>query len=84
MRDPKRIKRILSKLEKLWNETTDWRLGQVLENYIFTEGERGDQTSVRMFYQEDDKTEKILDKMIEKVPVKQIKKSLKDLKKGRA
>jgi len=67
MRDQKRIKRILLKIEKLWNETTDQRLGQVLENYIFTDGERGDRTSIRMFYQEDDETEKILDKRLKKV-----------------
>jgi len=31
-----------------------------LENYIFTNGERGDRTSIELFYQEDDITEGIL------------------------
>jgi len=30
MRDPKRIKRILNKLGKLWEEYPDMRLGQML------------------------------------------------------
>jgi len=30
MRDPKRIKRILSKLGKLWEQYPDMRLGQML------------------------------------------------------
>jgi len=56
-----RIKRIISKLQKLWEKTPDQRLGQVLENYIFYKGSRGDNTSCVLFYQEDDDTEKILD-----------------------
>ena len=32
MRDPKRIKRILDKLEIVWNDSPDWRLGQLIEN----------------------------------------------------
>lgn len=62
MRDPKRIDRILVLLSKLWKKYPDQRLGQLLENYIFTEGQRGDKTSVRLFYQEDTDTEKILKK----------------------
>ena len=61
MREKERIKRILNKLEQVWTKFPDQRLGQILENYIFFRGERGDQTSVRMFYQEDDDTEEILD-----------------------
>jgi hypothetical protein len=67
MRDPERISRILKKLETLWLRHPDQRLGQLLENYIFFEGKRGDQTSVALFYQEDDSTEIILDVRIEKL-----------------
>jgi len=60
MRDKKRIKRILKLLEELWKKYPDQRLGQLLENYVFFQGERGDSTSVRLFHQQDDLTEKIL------------------------
>lgn len=65
MRDPKRIKRILNKIEKIWNKIPDQRLGQLLENYIFIQGNRGiDKTSVRLFHQEDDETEYNIDKIL--------------------
>ncbi len=32
MRDPKRIKRILNKIEECWNKYPDFRLGQLLIN----------------------------------------------------
>jgi uncharacterized protein YihD (DUF1040 family) len=32
MRDPKRVKRIVEKLEKIWSRFPDWRLGQLLIN----------------------------------------------------
>lgn len=60
MRKLSRIKKILGMLEKLWNEYPDMRFGQLLENFIFFKGERGDSTSVSIFYQEDDETEAIL------------------------
>jgi len=60
MRDINRIDRIVELLRKLWYENPDQRLGQLLENYIFFSGKRGDVTSVRLFYQEDDITERIL------------------------
>ncbi len=63
MRNPERIKRICKKLEKLWKKSPDMRLGQLLENYVFTHGERGDTTSIRLFFQEDDETEKILEEV---------------------
>ncbi len=69
MRDPKRIKNILNLLEKLWNKNPDQRLGQLLENYVFTQGIRGDKTSVKLFYQEDDETILILRKQLN--PVKE-------------
>jgi len=39
MRDRKRIKRILSKLQKLWFRNPDMRFGQLLSNYIYSEGD---------------------------------------------
>jgi hypothetical protein len=61
MRDVNRIPRIIHDLERLWKQHPDQRLGQLLENYIFTNGKRGDKTSVALFYQEDDFTgEKIV------------------------
>lgn len=56
MRDPKRIKKIIKELEELWNKYPDQRLGQILENYVFIDGARGDKTSVTLFFQEDSKT----------------------------
>jgi hypothetical protein len=61
MRDIKRIKRICKKLETAWSNIPDQRLGQLLENYIFTKGKRGDDTSYMLFSQEDDETERLLD-----------------------
>jgi uncharacterized protein YihD (DUF1040 family) len=49
-------KEILKLLRKLWEKCPDERLGQLLENHIFFEGQRGDKTSVRLFYQEDMRT----------------------------
>ena len=49
MRDEKRIGKILKELEKVWKTYPDQRLGQILENYVFFEGERGDTTSVKLF-----------------------------------
>lgn len=60
MRDPKRIKNICELLEKWWMQHPDQRLGQLLENYIFYNGERGDRTSLELFNQDDDFTEDIL------------------------
>jgi len=65
MRDINRIDRIIELLRELWKKYPDQRLGQLLENYIFFAGERGDVTSVRLFYQEDDITERILKDKIE-------------------
>ena len=61
MRNPERIKRICKKLEKLWLQHPDIRLGQLLENYVFTKGKRGKETCF-LFYQEDDETELLLDR----------------------
>lgn len=32
MRDPKRISRIIAKIEKIWQHYPDWRLGQLVSN----------------------------------------------------
>jgi len=47
MRDMSRKKRILKLLGELWDIDTncDMRLGQLLENFVFFNGERGDITS---------------------------------------
>lgn len=35
MRNPERIKEILTELDILWNRFPDYRFGQLLENYVF-------------------------------------------------
>jgi len=60
MRDVNRIEKVLTELGALWNKYPDQRLGQILENYVFIKGDRGDRTSVTLFYQEDGETLKIL------------------------
>lgn len=64
MRDPNRIPIILKELENLWEKNTDMRLGQLLENYVFFKGTRGDNTSVKLFYQEDDETLTLIKKRL--------------------
>lgn len=49
-RDKKRIGRICEELQRLWERYPDQRLGQLLENYVFSPS--------GMFYCEDDNTEK--------------------------
>lgn len=60
MKDFNRIEKICDLLKVLWKKYPDQRLGQLLENYIFFNGERGDKTSIHLFYQEDNETEKII------------------------
>lgn len=60
MRNPKRIPEIIDRLHELWLKYPDQRLGQLLENYVFNRGERGDKTSCALFNQEDDETLNIL------------------------
>lgn len=66
MRNPDRILIILEEIKKLWEKYPDQRLGQVLENYVFFAGERGDKTSCALFYQEDDETLEILKATLKK------------------
>lgn len=56
MRDPKRIKPILKKLEKLWNMFPDWRLCQLISN-LHGAGRQD------IFYTEDNELEKGIEKM---------------------
>ena len=51
---------ILQLLENVWNKYPHQRLGQLLENFVFIKGERGDKNSQKMFYQSDEKTIKRL------------------------
>ena len=67
MRDKARIKIILKKLEKLWNNHPDQRLGQLLENYVFDSEENRGIATMFLFYQEDNKTEEILDTYMEDI-----------------
>jgi len=67
MRPKDRIHRILEKIEELWLECDQQRLGQLMENYIFIKGERGDRTSCGMFFQEDNDTEELIDKLLKKI-----------------
>lgn len=57
MRNPERIKRILDKLEKLWNNSPDLRLGQLISNLVDT-AERN------QFYIQDEDLEKVLNEYI--------------------
>jgi len=59
MRELARIDRICDKLKEMWKEVPDQRLGQFLVNYIFG---RDYKSTAHIFYQEDDKTEKRLNK----------------------
>jgi uncharacterized protein YihD (DUF1040 family) len=60
-------KEILKLLRKLWQRYPDQRLGQLLENYVFFEGKRGDLTSVKLFFQEDWKTQALLECLLKRV-----------------
>ena len=55
MRDPRRIERIVSKLELYWKGVPDWRFGQLIENLKRYSGHYD------LFYIEDDKFEQMLD-----------------------
>lgn len=67
MRDFNRIDKICDLLKVLWKKYPDQRLGQLLDNYVFSNGERIDKTNAYLFYQEDDETEKIILKKLYKI-----------------
>lgn len=58
MRDLERIDRICQKLNRVWKEIPDQRLGQLLENYIFG------RDSQNLWFQDDDCTERRFDNII--------------------
>lgn len=58
MRDLERIDRICQKLNKVWKEMPDQRLGQLLENYIFG------RDSQNIWFQEDTRTEELFDNIL--------------------
>ncbi len=59
MRELKRIKRILDKLEKLWNKSPDMRFGQLLINNHLARDD------FQTWLKEDNEIEKILDTKLE-------------------
>lgn len=64
MRDPNRIERVLAKVQALWKQVPDWRLGQLLIN--LTEADEG------LFYLEDDKLEERIEKWLKAINQKDI------------
>lgn len=58
MRDLERIDRICQKLNKVWKEIPDQRLGQMLKNYIFG------RDSQNLWFQEDTRTEELFDNIL--------------------
>lgn len=58
MRDTDRIDRICGKLDVLWHEYQDQRLGQLIVNYLMNEED--------VFWQDDDVTESRLDSFLNK------------------
>lgn len=58
MRDLERIDRICQKLNRVWKEIPDQRLGQMLENYIFG------RDSQNLWFQEDTRTEELFDNIL--------------------
>ena len=61
MRDPQRIPRICKKIEQLWSQVPEQRLGQFLENYVFGHHLI---TGNCIFHIEDTNTEKVLDELL--------------------
>lgn len=68
MRDPKRIERICSLIKELWEKCPDMRLGQLMENFVFSKIQRlGEPPIVLLWGQEDDETEKMLEKALKRL-----------------
>ena len=63
MRDKKRIKRILDKIEKVWYAYPDLRLTQMLTWLASLDN----WTNSDLFYWEDEKLEKMLKEQVEKL-----------------
>ena len=56
MRDPNRIPRILGKIQRVWEQNPDLRLGQLIQNLVDRNQTKG------VFYYEDDALEQALDR----------------------
>jgi len=65
MREQARILRITKLIGQLWDYYPDHRLGQLLVNFVF--GQHTDIFFQDIFFQDDDKTEKILIKLIKAI-----------------
>lgn len=63
--DENRIKRISELLAQSWGRLPSQRFGQFLENFVFKGGVRGDGTSINMFMQNDEITEKRLQEFVQ-------------------
>jgi hypothetical protein len=58
-----RIREILTLLEELWLKQPDQRLGQFLLNTVYRNADHRDETSIKMYAQEDDLTLDFLKKL---------------------
>lgn len=54
MRDPKRISKVLERIQEIWERNPDWRLAQIVVNAAKMV-EHKDVTQSRLFNLEDDK-----------------------------
>lgn len=66
MRDPKRIKRIIEKLEYIWSREPDSRLCQLVYNTAYRTGDVCTDTN-DIFYVEDNVFEAVLDELIKQI-----------------
>jgi hypothetical protein len=64
VRDPARIPRILAKLERVWREDPDLRLGQIVVNAIKYHPTWQPEGTVGVFYREDNIVEAGLDALL--------------------
>lgn len=67
------INEIMLILKRLWYKNPQLRFGQLLENYVFVDGSRGDNTSVRMFYQGDDVSWRNIENELNKLMDRELK-----------
>lgn len=60
-RDPKRVQRILNKIDQVWSKFPDMRFNQLLSSITSKLEKRGNESQNDFFYTEDDRFEKALD-----------------------
>lgn len=78
MRDIKRIKRLLNKIEQIWNKNPDFRFGQLLINLGIVDD------SIRVWNNPDNGIEQHLDRILKEPKVKQsYLKKLEKIRKGK-